>query len=134
MLVTMDFVHYQPPQQRHAKAKADRKNSAKSMDQVDDGGHSDAKDKASQDGPDRSKAGGKGDGADLDGSTRPRLSPEQVWLLEQQFQAEPKPNSHTKRHLAGLTRLSLPRVAVSTLVVVRLCPRPPLPDGGADDG
>ncbi|KAI9758485.1 MAG: hypothetical protein M1815_000031 [Lichina confinis] len=107
----MDFVHYQPPQERHAKAKADRKNSAKSMDQADDSGHSDAKDKASQDGSDRSKAGGKGDGADLDGSTRPRLSPEQVWLLEQQFQAEPKPNSHTKRHLAGLTSLSLPRVA-----------------------
>ncbi len=48
-----------------------------------------------------------------DMATRPRLAPEQVWLLEQQFQAHPKPSSHTKRQLADLTNLSLPRVAVS---------------------
>ena len=46
-------------------------------------------------------------------STRPRLTKEQVDVLEAQFQAHPKPNSNTKRHLALQTKLTLPRVAVS---------------------
>ncbi|KAI9844211.1 MAG: hypothetical protein M1837_005717 [Sclerophora amabilis] len=44
-------------------------------------------------------------------STRPRLTQDQVWMLEKQFQAHPKPNSNTKRQLAESTGLSLPRVA-----------------------
>lgn len=45
--------------------------------------------------------------------TRPRLTKEQVDVLETQFQAHPKPNSMVKRQLAGQTKLTLPRVAVS---------------------
>lgn len=45
-------------------------------------------------------------------STRPRLTKEQVEVLEAQFQANHKPNSVVKRQLAMQTKLSLPRVAV----------------------
>jgi hypothetical protein len=45
--------------------------------------------------------------------TRPRLTKDQVDVLESQFQAQPKPNSNVKRQLAVQTNLSLPRVAVS---------------------
>ena len=45
--------------------------------------------------------------------TRPRLTKEQVEVLEAQFQAHPKPNSNIKRQLAVQTSLTLPRVAVS---------------------
>lgn len=51
------------------------------------------------------------DGAEA--STRPRLTKEQVDVLENQFQAHPKPNSLIKRQLAMQTKLTLPRVAVS---------------------
>lgn len=44
--------------------------------------------------------------------TRPRLTKEQVDILEGEFQANPKPNSGTKRRLAQITNLNLPRVAV----------------------
>jgi hypothetical protein len=46
-------------------------------------------------------------------STRPRLTKDQVDLLESHFQAQPKPNSNVKRQLAVQTNLTLPRVAVS---------------------
>lgn len=46
-------------------------------------------------------------------STRPRLTKEQVEVLESQFQANHKPNSQVKRQLAIQTKLTLPRVAVS---------------------
>jgi hypothetical protein len=45
-------------------------------------------------------------------STRPRLTKEQVEVLESQFQANHKPNSQLKRQLAIQTKLTLPRVAV----------------------
>lgn len=45
--------------------------------------------------------------------TRPRLTKDQVDILEAQFQAHPKPNSMVKRQLASQTKLTLPRVAVS---------------------
>jgi hypothetical protein len=45
--------------------------------------------------------------------TRPRLTKEQVDVLEAQFQAHPKPNGMVKRQLAGQTKLTMPRVAVS---------------------
>lgn len=51
---------------------------------------------------------------ELDTSTRPRLNPEQVSVLEQQFQYYHKPNSGVKQQLATQTGLSLPRVAVSS--------------------
>lgn len=65
-------------------------------------------------------------------STRPRLTKEQVDVLESQFQAQPKPNSNVKRQLAAQTKLTLPRVAVSLIVlsvasrltVVELVPEP----------
>lgn len=43
--------------------------------------------------------------------SRPRLTKEQVEVLESQFQAHPKPNSNVKRQLAIQTKLTLPRVA-----------------------
>jgi Homeodomain len=43
--------------------------------------------------------------------TRPRLTKEQVDVLETQFQAHPKPNSMVKRQLAVQTKLTMPRVA-----------------------
>ena len=46
-------------------------------------------------------------------STRPRLTKDQVEVLEAQFQANHKPSSVVKRQLAMQTMLSLPRVAVS---------------------
>lgn len=48
-------------------------------------------------------------------ATRPRLTREQVEVLEAQFQANHKPNSTVKRQLALQTNLSLPRVAVSDI-------------------
>lgn len=48
----------------------------------------------------------------IENLSRPRLTKEQVGTLEAQFQAQPKPNSHTKRQLALQTNLTLPRVAV----------------------
>lgn len=50
--------------------------------------------------------------------TRPRLTKEQVEVLEAQFQAHPKPNSNVKRQLALQTKLTLPRVAVCILASV----------------
>lgn len=44
-------------------------------------------------------------------TTRPRLTKEQVDILENEFQRNSKPNSGTKRHLAQVTNLNLPRVA-----------------------
>ena len=66
-------------------------------------------------------------------STRPRLTKDQVDVLESQFQAQPKPNSNVKRQLAVQTKLTLPRVAVSLnapslssrLTVAELVPEPP---------
>lgn len=56
---------------------------------------------------------------DMEGevTTRPRLTKEQVDILETQFQAHPKPNSMVKRQLAAQTKLTLPRVAVSVAAV-----------------
>lgn len=54
----------------------------------------------------------------IENLSRPRLTKEQVGTLEAQFQAQPKPNSHTKRQLALQTNLTLPRVAVWLL---RIC-------------
>ena len=46
-------------------------------------------------------------------TTRPRLTKDQVDVLEDEFQKNPKPNSQHKRGLAMVTGLSHNRVAVS---------------------
>lgn len=46
-------------------------------------------------------------------STRPRLTKQQVEILESQFQANHKPNSQVKRQLALQTNLKFQRVGVS---------------------
>lgn len=51
---------------------------------------------------------------ETDISTRPRLTPDQVALLESHFQANFKPSGQIKRQLAQVTGLTLPRVSVST--------------------
>ena len=53
--------------------------------------------------------------------SRPRLTKEQVEILEAQFQAHPKPNSNVKRQLAMQTNLSLPRVSVGLTRAPILC-------------
>jgi Homeodomain len=57
---------------------------------------------------------GQEDLEDCEILTRPRLTREQVEVLENQFQAHPKPNSNVKRQLAIQTNLPLPRVSVRT--------------------
>lgn len=47
-------------------------------------------------------------------STRPRLTKDQVDILEHEFQKNPKPNSMLKRNLAATTNLHPQRVAVSS--------------------
>lgn len=55
-------------------------------------------------------------------STRPRLTKEQVEVLEAQFQANHKPNSQVKRQLAIQTNLKFQRVGVSEIHLHRaLC-------------
>ncbi len=104
----MEFVHYRPPMPRDAKGKSDG-SATKMVQYKDEATHTDARDKSVN-------GGCQLQGQDMDTSHRPRLNPEAVWLLEQQFLAEPKPSSHTKRHLADLTNLSLTRVSVSAKV------------------
>lgn len=52
---------------------------------------------------------------------RPRLTKDQVDLLESQFQAHPKPNSNTKRQLAMRTNLTINRVSVRGANCSSLC-------------
>ena len=49
---------------------------------------------------------------DLDSSTRPRLTQEQVTALEEEFSKVPKPNTDFKKELATRIGLSLARVNV----------------------
>ncbi|KAI9781475.1 MAG: hypothetical protein M1816_002362 [Peltula sp. TS41687] len=108
----MDFVHYQPPAERDNKAKTEKKTlhqkaarrrSPTGVVKLDGRGTN----VTSQGSKPRSAGGSE----EVETSTRPRLSPEQVWLLERQFQAHSKPSSDMKRQLAEITSLSLPRVA-----------------------
>ena len=46
-------------------------------------------------------------------ATRPRLTKDQVDMLEAEFIKNPKPNSGHKRYLAEHTKLTMNRVAVS---------------------
>ena len=50
---------------------------------------------------------------DEDTSSRPRLSPEQLAILEEHFQSHQKPNTDFKKQLAEQLGLSLSRVNVS---------------------
>ena len=49
---------------------------------------------------------------DLDTSSRPRLTQEQIAILEDQFRGKPKPGTDFKKHLATQIGLSLRRVNV----------------------
>lgn len=53
---------------------------------------------------------------ELDTSSRPRLTQEQIAILEDQFKGKPKPGTEFKKQLASQIGLSLQRVNVS-------CPR-----------
>lgn len=50
---------------------------------------------------------------ELDTSSRPRLTQEQIAILEDQFKGKPKPGTEFKKHLASQIGLSLQRVNVS---------------------
>lgn len=50
---------------------------------------------------------------ELDTSSRPRLTQEQIAILEDQFKAKPKPGTEFKKQLASRIGLSLQRVNVS---------------------
>lgn len=53
------------------------------------------------------------EGEELDTSSRPRLTQEQIAILEDQFKGKPKPATDFKKHLASQIGLSLQRVNVS---------------------
>ena len=55
------------------------------------------------------------DGDDAEIASRPRLTKDQVNLLEDHFQKNHKPNSETKNHLADIINLPIARVNVSPL-------------------
>src|SRR4051794_17948716 len=104
----MDFVNY------HATTFSENLRLGHAMSELSaktpssNGGRSDAPQQ-----PKFSTAKGPGDGhKEIEISTRPRLTRDQVDLLEGQFQAYHKPNTHIKRQLAEQTGLSMPRVAV----------------------
>lgn len=72
---------------------------------------------------------------EIDTSTRPRLTQEQVTVLEEEFSKLPKPNTDFKKELANRIGLTLARVNVSGFVfremlyglryVIELVPEPP---------
>lgn len=53
------------------------------------------------------------DAEELDTSSRPRLTQEQIATLEDNFKERPKPGTDFKKHLASQIGLSLQRVNVS---------------------
>lgn len=53
------------------------------------------------------------DAEELDTSSRPRLTQEQIATLEDHFKERPKPGTEFKKHLAAQIGLSLQRVNVS---------------------
>lgn len=54
---------------------------------------------------------------DLDTSSRPRLTQDQIAVLEAEFKGKPKPDTEYKRALAYRIGLSLQRVNVSSLQI-----------------
>ncbi|KAI9862536.1 MAG: hypothetical protein M1813_004388 [Trichoglossum hirsutum] len=105
----MDFVYYQAPKTAGNGRRKDEDNSDSSAPQAD------ADDKTSTAAQPAEKrtdpiTSSAEENEEPEVSTRPRLTREQVFLLEQQFQAAPKPSTSTKRKLAETTGLSMPRV------------------------
>lgn len=131
----MDFVHYQPPAERDSKARSEKKTlHQKAARRRSPSGGVKLDGRVTHVSSQGSKARSAGGLEEMETSTRPRLSPEQVWLLERQFQAHSKPSSEMKRQLAEITSLSLPRVAVSltrhdvcepVLIKLELVPKSP---------
>lgn len=54
------------------------------------------------------------DAEELDTSSRPRLTQEQIAILEKNFKGKAKPNTDFKKHLAKQIGLSLQRVNVGS--------------------
>lgn len=57
---------------------------------------------------------------EVDTSTRPRLTQEQVTQLEEEFSKLPKPNTDFKKNLADQIGLTLARVNVGTLCILTI--------------
>jgi hypothetical protein len=108
----MDFVYYQAPKNVSTGRRKDEDNGDSSIPQAEvDGKPSSATQSAEKRTDPITSSAEENEEPEV--STRPRLTREQVLLLEQQFQAAPKPSSSTKRKLAETTGLSMPRVGVS---------------------
>ncbi|KAH0556101.1 hypothetical protein GP486_005961 [Trichoglossum hirsutum] len=105
----MDFVYYQAPKAAGTARRKDEDNGDSSAPQadIDDKTSTAAQPAEKRTDPITSSAE---ENEEPEVSTRPRLTREQVFLLEQQFQAAPKPSTSTKKKLAETTGLSMPRV------------------------
>lgn len=62
------------------------------------------------------------DAEELDTSSRPRLTQEQIATLEDNFKERPKPGTDFKKHLASQIGLSLQRVNVSMESEIAMLP------------
>ena len=107
----MDFVYYQAPKNAGSGRRKDEDNGNSSTPQADAGDKSPSAAQSAEKRTDPVTSAEENEEPEV--STRPRLTREQVFLLEQQFQAAPKPSTSTKRKLAETTGLSMPRVGVS---------------------
>src|SRR5262249_39736183 len=111
LLTAMDFVNYHATSFTESSRSGNTMSDSGAKASSGNGSQSDAKSAPQQ--PKAAAAKGPGDGQkEIEPSTRPRLTREQVDLLEGQFRAYHKPNTHVKRQLAEQTGLSMPRVAV----------------------
>jgi Homeodomain len=110
----MDFVFYQAPVNASNSRRKDEDNGDSSTPQADGGNSKTPSGSQSTEKRTETVASSAEENEEPEVSTRPRLTREQVFLLEQQFQAAPKPSTSTKRKLAETTGLSMPRVGVST--------------------
>ncbi|KAI9767259.1 MAG: hypothetical protein M1840_005859 [Geoglossum simile] len=103
----MDFVFYQAPVNASNSRRKDEDNGDSSTSQADVGN---SKCPSGTQSTEKRTDHVASSAEENEVSTRPRLTREQVFLLEQQFQAAPKPSASTKRKLAETTGLSMPRV------------------------
>jgi hypothetical protein len=95
-IVVFDFIHYVPPDGESRDADGQPKDMSRP--------------EIFKPRKESSSAASAEEPEQEEGSTRPRLTKEQVAVLEKQFLDAPKPNSSTKRHLAEMTGLSIQRV------------------------
>lgn len=107
----MDFVYYQAPVNARNGRRKEEDNGDSSTPHVDVDSKTPSRAQSAEKRTDPITPGTE-ENEEPEVSTRPRLTREQVFLLEQQFQAAPKPSTSTKRKLAETTGLSMPRVGV----------------------